>query len=112
VATEPDQAKLPNQFNIFWPSGKSILIVRNIVKPRNEKYSSSVIPKYLLYPRRLILSTRGVSRSLRTLGWDAVDVEVPIANGMEAYGKGVWSWRPEVGVNGGNSTWLTGESSL
>jgi hypothetical protein len=23
--------------------------------------------------------------------WDAVDAEVPITNGAEAYGKGVWS---------------------
>ena len=37
---------------------------------------------------------------------------MPLTNGMRAYGKGVWSWRPEVGVDGGNSTWLTGEITL
>jgi hypothetical protein len=42
----------------------------------------------------------------------AVDADVPITNGADAYGKDVWSWRPEVGVDGGNSTWLTGESAL
>ena len=29
-----------------------------------------------------------------------------------AYGKDVWSRRPNVGVDGGNSIWLTGESAL
>ena len=42
----------------------------------------------------------------------AVDADVPKTNGADAYGKDVWSWRPEVGVDGGNSTWLTGESAL
>ena len=41
-----------------------------------------------------------------------MDVESPVANGVEAYGKDVWSWRPEVGVYGGNSTRLTGEITL
>jgi hypothetical protein len=26
-----------------------------------------------------------------TVRWDAVDVKVPITNGANAYGKGVWS---------------------
>ena len=29
-----------------------------------------------------------------------------------AYGKDVWSRRPIVGVDGGNSIWLTGKSAL
>jgi hypothetical protein len=72
------------------PTGKLFPIYRNVQVP-GPKYFASVIPKYLLYPPRPILSTRGVSRSLRTLGWDAVDAEVPIANGVDAYGKDVWS---------------------
>ena len=35
-----------------------------------------------------------------------------LTRAAEAYGKSVWSWRPEVGVDGGNSTWLTGEITL
>jgi hypothetical protein len=27
-------------------------------------------------------------------GWDAVDVDVPLTNGADAYGEVVWSWRP------------------
>jgi hypothetical protein len=81
-----------NQFNTFSPSGKSIPFFRIVVKPWNQKYIASVIPKYLLHPRRLILSTRGVSRSPRTLGWDAVDAEVPIANGTMP-GEAFWRRR-------------------
>ena len=40
-----------------------------------------------------------------------MDVEVPLTMGVETYGKDVWSWRPEVGVYGGNSARLTGESA-
>ena len=39
-------------------------------------------------------------------------MEVPLTKGTEAYGKDVWSRRPEVGVDGGNSARLTGESAL
>ena len=37
--------------------------------------------------------------------WDAVDAKVPLTNGTDAYGKGVWSRRRGAGVNapGGNS---------
>ena len=69
--------EFPKQLKAFYPSGKSLPFYRNHVKPPDQKYFSSVIPKYLLHPRHLILSTRGVSRSLRTLGWVAVDAEVP-----------------------------------
>ena len=31
--------------------------------------------------------------------WDAVDAEVPITNGAEAYGKSVWFWRPWLASN-------------
>jgi hypothetical protein len=30
---------------------------------------------------------------------DAVDVDAPLTNGVEADGEVVWSWRLEVGVN-------------
>src|SRR3984893_17291726 len=36
--------------------------------------------------------------SSRTLGWDAVDADVPMTNGTEAYGEVVWSRRPDAGV--------------
>jgi len=36
-----DQPNLLNRIKLLYPSGKSILIVRNGVKPRNQKYFAS-----------------------------------------------------------------------
>ena len=41
---------------------------------------------------------RGVSRSSRNVGRNAVDAEVPLTSGAEADGKIVRSWRPDAGV--------------
>ena len=56
--------------------------------------------------------TQRASAVVTNEGRVAVDAEVMMAIVAEAYGKDVWSWRPEVGVDGGNSTWLTGEITL
>ena len=63
---------------------------------------------YKLHP----IPTRGALANVTNAGRGAMDAEVPLTNGMEAYGKDVWSRRPEVGVDGGNSARLTGESAL
>jgi hypothetical protein len=31
-------------------------------------------------------------------GRDAVDADVPLTNGADADGEGVWSWHPDAGV--------------
>src|SRR6201999_596806 len=41
---------------------------------------------------------RGVSRSSRTLGWDAVDADALLTNSADADGEVVWSRRPDAGV--------------
>ena len=38
--------------------------------------------------------------------WDAVDAEVLLTNGAEAYGEVVWSWHPDAGVKFSSSKLL------
>ncbi|MGH6711436.1 MAG: hypothetical protein ACREEK_20985 [Bradyrhizobium sp.] len=74
-----------------YPTGKSILIYRNRVKPQNQKYfalsewQSSGI--FLAIPSH----SEGRIMIVMSVGRVVVDAEVPITNGAEAYGEGVWS---------------------
>jgi hypothetical protein len=40
---------------------------------------------------------------------DAVDADVPLTNGTEAYGEVVWFWRPDAGVKFVRSKLLAGD---
>jgi hypothetical protein len=50
-------------------TGKSILIFRNRVKPRNQKYSASAATQITAITPAIHPGKRGVSRSSRTRGW-------------------------------------------
>ena len=41
--------------------------------------------------------------------WDAVDADVPITNGADAYGEVVWSWRRDAGAKFLRSKLLRGD---
>jgi len=72
------------------PTPNSIPIYGNRVKPLNKKYfafSEVEIKLYELHPVRL----RGASAIVTNEGRVAMDAEAPWTNGVEAYGKDVWS---------------------
>jgi hypothetical protein len=73
------------------PTGKSLRIFRNSVKPKNQKYSAFAVGQIsdLILP--VSPDKRGGSRSSRNARWDAVDVDVSLTNGTETYGEVVWS---------------------
>jgi hypothetical protein len=73
------------------PTGKSLRIFRNRVKPRNQKYFAFVAGQISDLNLPVSPDKRGGSRSSRNARWDAVDVDVPLTNGTEAYGEVVWS---------------------
>src|SRR5215472_10518429 len=50
------------------PTGKSLRLIRNHVKPSRQKYITSVFQKYMIILPAFRLHRRGVSRSSRTLG--------------------------------------------
>jgi hypothetical protein len=67
-------------------TGKSLLIFRNRVKPRNQKY----FPSRLTQIRCISIKSRperGALRTSPTRGRDAVDAAAPLTNGAEAYGE-------------------------
>ena len=73
------------------PSGKSLLIFRNRVKPENQKYSAFAVGQISGMNPPVSPDKRGGSRSSRNARWDAVDADAPLTNGAEAYGEDVWS---------------------
>src|SRR5215218_4986420 len=79
------------QTTISSPTGKSLRIFGNRVKPRNKKYFAFTVSKIRLH---LWLSrpARGAHHD-RQDRWDGSrwTLVVPITNGTRAYGKGVWS---------------------
>jgi len=54
------------------PTGKSLLIFRNSVKPRNQKYFAS-LPAQISSLIRTVPSLRGALRNVINAGRDAVD---------------------------------------
>jgi hypothetical protein len=73
------------------PTGKSILIFRSRVKPKNQKYSAFAVGQISGLNPPVSPDKRGGSRSSRNARWDAMDADVPTTNGIEAYGEVVWS---------------------
>jgi hypothetical protein len=86
---DEDQKVERNQQNC--PTGKSLRIFRNRVKPKNQKYSTFAVGQISGLNPPVSPDKRGGSRSSRNARWDAVDVEVLSTNGTEAYGEVVWS---------------------
>jgi hypothetical protein len=82
---------LSKYLNAICPSGKSLLIFRNRVKPENEKYSAFAVGQISGMNPPVSPDKRGGSRSSRNARWDAVDADAPLTNGAEAYGEDVWS---------------------
>ena len=73
------------------PTGKSILIFRNHVKPRNKKYFAFTEIKIRGICLAIPSYSEGRRPWSRTLDGVAVDVTVPLTKGAEAYGEDVWS---------------------
>jgi hypothetical protein len=73
--------------------GKSIPIYGNRVKRkirRNRKHFALSEVRGVAYDRHPV-PTRGALAIVTNAGRGAVDAEVPLTKGMEAYGKDVWS---------------------
>jgi hypothetical protein len=63
--------------------------------PRAQKYFAFVFPEIVLQSGRSVPMERGASRSSRTwcgMRWTRMCL---LTSGMDADGKGVWSWRPK-----------------
>ena len=71
-------------------SRKLLLLFGNHVKPRKKKYFALSEDKVRLH-RMHPVPTRGALAIVTNAGRGAVDAEVPLTKGMEAYGKDVWS---------------------
>src|SRR5579872_4218825 len=80
------------------PTGESLRIFRNRVKPRIEKYFAFAVGQITATTQRILSHQEGRSRSSRNAGQGAVDAEVPTTNGAEAYGEDAWSWHRDAGV--------------
>jgi hypothetical protein len=87
------------------PSGKSILIFRNRVKPRNQKYFAGHVGQ-ISGTSPAILGPHEGRFAIVTMRW-AEDVMDASASGerlsspdenVEAYGQVVWSWRRDAGA--------------
>src|SRR5258705_5878637 len=80
------------------PTGKSLLIFRKRVKPRNQKYfafpEGQIRGIYLPIPS----CSEGRRPSSRTLGGVRWTLRLRLTSAAEAYGEVVWSWRRGGGV--------------
>jgi hypothetical protein len=79
------------RIKLVCPTGKSILIFGNHVKPKNRKYFAFPEGQIRTISIAILLHQEGRSRSSRNAGQGAVDAEVPTTNGADAYGEDVWS---------------------
>jgi len=85
---------MPFRLRQINPTGKTLPIFGNLVKPKISKNR-----KYFAFPegRNSGISVAIPSRSegrimiVTNVGRGAVDAEVPLTNGAEAYGEDVWS---------------------
>jgi hypothetical protein len=68
------------------PTGKSLLIFRNGVKPLNQKYFASRLTQITSKSNRLV-PPEGRSRVVTSAGRDAVDAAAPLTNGAGADGE-------------------------
>ncbi len=83
----------PLCISAFRPSGKSILIYGNRVKRKisaNRRYFAFTEMRNVAYDRHPV-PTRGALANVTNAGRGAMDAEVPLTKGTEAYGKDVWS---------------------
>jgi hypothetical protein len=93
-----------------YPTGKSILIFRNRVKPHNQKYSASPAGANQCFTCRVSPDERGGSRSSRNARWDAVDARACERRTLAiADGEAVWSWRRDAGAKLVRSKLLRGD---
>ena len=102
------------------PTGKSLPIYRNRVKPLAKKYFCFPETKIELYNSHPV-PLRGALRNVPTRGGDAVDVDGDLTRVPEAYVEVVWFRHPQAGVkfpgnrfpggDGGKSAGLTEEST-
>ena len=74
--------------NIVTRRANNFGLTEFIVKPRNQKYFAFTEMKNMAYDP---VPTRGALANVTNAGWGAVDAEVPLTKGTEAYGKDVWS---------------------
>ena len=72
------------------PTGNSFPICGNDVKPQNKKYFAFTEMRSVAYDRHPV-PTRGALAIVTNAGRGAVDAEMPLTKGTEAYGKDVWS---------------------
>ena len=94
-ATHPalaDFAAMANQIRTFRlrqidPTGKSLLIFRNRVKPRNQKYFASRLTQIRCISFPVSSHSRGVSRSSRTRGGMRWTWAARVTNGADADGE-------------------------
>jgi hypothetical protein len=73
------------------PTGRSFLIFRNRVKPKNKKYFAFPERQIRGMTHAILSHQEGRSRSSRNAGQGAVDADAPVTNGADAYGEDVWS---------------------
>jgi hypothetical protein len=71
------------------PTGKSLLIFRNRVKPLCEKYFCFRLTQIRCISKA-VPAHRGALRNVIDAGRDAVDAAAPLTNGADAYGQVVW----------------------
>ncbi len=63
------------------PTGKSLLIFRNRVKPKNQKYFAFAVGQISGMNLPILSHQEGRSRSSRNAGQGAVDADAPLTNG-------------------------------
>jgi hypothetical protein len=73
------------------PSGKSLLIYGNRVKPQYKKYFDFPEGRNSGISVTIPARSEGRIMIVTNVGWGAVDAGVPTTNGAAAYGKDVWS---------------------
>jgi hypothetical protein len=75
---------------LICPTGKSFLIYRNRVKSGGQKYFAFAVGQISGMTNAILSHHEGRSRSSRNAGQGAMDAEVPLTNGTEAYGEDAW----------------------
>ena len=73
------------------PDGQITSDLRKSCQAQNKKYFAFPEGQIRGINHAILSHQEGRSRSSRNAGQGAVDAEVPITNGAEAYGKDVWS---------------------
>jgi hypothetical protein len=97
-----EQSVFPSRIKRFCPSGKSLLLFRNRVKPPKQKYFASNFCKSELQLRRLIPEEgrwpSSPSVGMGCGGRGQRQAFLAPDETLFAYGKVVWSWRRDAGA--------------